>query len=56
MVITSVKLFWNMTLNNKVMGQDMILLQGHALTLTFKVETQILRATHHLNMMIISVK
>ena len=25
-----------MTLNNKVMGQDMILLQGHALTLTFK--------------------
>ena len=56
MVIISVKLFRNMTLNNKVMGQDMILLQGHALTLTFKVETQMLRATHHLNMVIISVK
>jgi len=34
----------------------MILLQGHALTLTFKVATQMMRATRHLNMVIISVK
>jgi len=34
----------------------MNLLQGHALTLTFKVGTQILRATRRLNMVIISVK
>jgi len=31
----------------------MILLQGNALTLTFKVATQMLRATRHLNMVII---
>jgi len=37
-------------------GPDTILLQGHALTLTFKVATQMLRATRHLNMVIISVK
>jgi len=37
-------------------GPDTILLQGHAVTLTFKVATQILRATRHLNMVIISVK
>jgi len=34
----------------------MILLQGRALTLTFNVATQMLRATRHLNMVIISVK
>jgi len=34
----------------------MILLQGHAVTLTFKVATQMLRATRRLNMVIISVK
>jgi hypothetical protein len=34
----------------------MILLQGHAVTLTFKVATQMLRATRCLNMVIISVK
>jgi len=34
----------------------MILLQGYAVTLTFKVVTQMLRATHRLNMVIISVK
>jgi len=34
----------------------MILLQGRALTLIFKVATQMLRATRHLNMVIISVK
>jgi len=34
----------------------MILLQGHAVTLTFKVKTQMLFATHRLNMVIISVK
>jgi len=34
----------------------MILLQGHALTLTFKVATQMLRVTRRLNMVIISVK
>ena len=33
-----------------------ILLQGHAVTLTFKVATQMLRETRHLNMVIISVK
>jgi len=35
---------------------DTILLQGHAVTLTFKVATQILHATLRLNMAIISVK
>jgi len=35
---------------------DTILLQGQAVTLTFKVATQMLRATHRLNMVIISVK
>jgi len=34
----------------------MTLLQGHAVTLTFKVATQILHATRRLNMVIISVK
>jgi len=34
----------------------MILLQGHVVTLTFKVVTQMLRVTRHLNMVIISVK
>jgi len=33
-----------------------ILLQGHAVTLTFKVATQILLATRRLNMVITSVK
>jgi hypothetical protein len=35
---------------------DMILLQGQAVTLTFKVATQILLATRCLNIVIISVK
>jgi len=34
----------------------MILLQGHAVTLIFKVATQMLWATRHVNMLIISVK
>jgi len=34
----------------------MILMQGHAVTLTFKVEIQMLRATHPRTMVIISVK
>jgi len=34
----------------------MILLQGHAVTLAFKVATQMLRVTRGLNMAIISVK
>ena len=34
----------------------MILLKGHAVTLTFNVEAQMLHATRHLNMVIISVK
>jgi len=34
----------------------MILLQGHAVTLTFKVATQMMRVTRRLNMAIISVK
>ena len=37
-------------------GVDTILLQGHAVTLTFKVATEILHATCRLNMVIISVK
>jgi len=34
----------------------MILLQGHAVTLTFQVATQMLRMTRRLNMAINSVK
>jgi len=34
----------------------MILLKGHAVTLTFQVATQMLRVTRRLNMAIISVK
>jgi len=34
----------------------MILLQGHTVTTTFKVSTQMLLATGRLNMVIISVK
>jgi hypothetical protein len=34
----------------------MILLQGHAVTLAFKVATQMLCGTRRLNMLIISVK
>ena len=34
----------------------MILLQGHAVSLTFKVATQMLRVTRGLKMAIISVK
>jgi len=34
----------------------MILLQGHTVTLNFKVATQMLRATRHSNKAIISVK
>jgi len=34
----------------------MFLLQGHAVTLTFKVATQILHVTRRLKMIIISVK
>jgi hypothetical protein len=37
------------------MGQDNFL-QGHAVTLTFKVATKMLRATRRLNILIISVK
>jgi len=37
-------------------GVDTILLQGHAVTLTFKVATQILLATRCFKMVIISVK
>jgi len=35
---------------------DTILQQGHAVTLTFKVATQMMRVTRLLNMVIISVK
>ena len=34
----------------------MILLQGHAVTLTFKLTTQLLHATRRLNIVIISVE
>jgi len=37
-------------------GQDMILLQGHAVTLTFNVATQMLQVMRRHNMVIISVK
>ena len=59
MVIISVKYFRNPTSNNFKQQRyepDTILLKGHAVTLTFKVETQMLRATRRLNMVIISVK
>jgi len=57
MVIICLKYFRNPTSNKKKSyRQDTILLQGHAVTLTFKVATQMLRATRRLNMVIISVK
>ena len=37
-------------------GPDTILQHGHAVTLTFKVVTQMLRVTRRRNMVIISVK
>jgi len=37
-------------------GPDTIMLKGHAVTLTFKVATQMLHATRRVNMVIISVK
>jgi len=37
-------------------GPDTILVQGHAMTLTFKVATKMLRLACHINMVIISVK
>jgi len=37
-------------------GPNTILLQCRAVTLTFKVETQMLRATRRLSMVVISVK
>jgi hypothetical protein len=37
-------------------GPDTIMLQGHDVTLMFKVAIQILRATRRFNMVIISVK
>jgi len=37
-------------------GPDLILLQGHTVTVTFKVATQMLRAARRLNKAIISVK
>jgi hypothetical protein len=37
-------------------GLHTILLQGHAVTLTFKVATEIFRGTYRLKMVIISVK
>ena len=40
----------------KSYGPDTILLQGHAVTLTSKVATQMLWAVRHLNMVIITVK
>ena len=56
MVTISMKYFQNQTLKKRSYGLDTILLLGHAVTLTFKVATQILLATRCLNMMIISVK
>jgi hypothetical protein len=38
------------------MGRAQILLQGHAVPLTFKVGTKIMRAARWLNMVIISVR
>jgi len=55
MVIISVKYFQNLISNKKFLARH-IWLQGHAVTLTFKVATKMLRATRHLNMVIISVK
>ena len=38
------------------MGRTRFLLQGHAVTLTFKVATQMMLVTRRLNMMTIFVK
>jgi len=38
------------------MGRTRFLLQGHTVTLTFKVATQLLLVTQRLNMVMISVK
>jgi len=49
------KKVWKLTKGNKSdfkersFGPDTILLQGHAVTVTFKVATQVLRATRRLN-------
>jgi len=40
----------------QIYALDSILLQGRAVTLTFNAGTQILCATRHLNMVVISVK
>jgi len=43
MVTISMKYFQNQTLKKRSYGLDTILLQSHAVTLTFKVATQMLR-------------
>jgi hypothetical protein len=45
-----------LTTNNEVMDRTQFLLQCHAMTLTFKVATEILHATRRLNIVINSVK
>ena len=45
-----------MFVEKKLNKSRSILLKGQAVTLTFKVATQMLRATHRLNKLIIYVK
>jgi len=47
---------WFHFLAHGLYGLDRILLKGRAVTLTFKVGTQILRATRRLNMVVTSAK
>ena len=56
MVVISVKIVLKSNFKKPSYGADTILLQRHAVTLTFKVATQILHATLRPNMAIISVK
>ena len=55
MVIIHVKQFLNQ-LQITSYGPEIILVKGHAVTLTFKVAAQMLRVTRRVNMVIISVK
>jgi len=56
LVIIFVKKLLNPTSNKDVLCRTRILLQCHAVTLTFKVAIQTLRATRHLNMVILFLK
>ena len=50
------EIFMRSNFKKQSYGPDTLLLQGNSVTLTFKVGTQMLSATRHLNMVVISVK